>query len=251
MKAQANNYLGLYGVTNAWTCVDIEPPSANAACVNAVQALDFIHAIEDVTGRSPLIYSNQKYIMEALGNPSWLADYWLWIAQWLYKVWPFWLFTDFESFLNTYAGKMPPFVRGKALEHKTVLWQFTPKGDAQKLCASALTHDPFYKYGIKEADLDVSTIEKAAFLDLMRGVGQPPAPVGVWYWITVSDRNVRATVNSITGKVMTTLHKNDRVEVTQLVNGVPGTWGRVIAYNHQGIETKMDGYVYMSSLVKV
>jgi len=110
-----------------------------------------------------------------LKSPSWLSDYWLWIAQWPYKIYGISLYSDYESFLLKYADLYPPFVRDKVYRDKTVLWQFTCKGDAQRYCANKYTGDPTYPGGIKDCDLNVTLIDKAAFLDL---IGSPivPAP---------------------------------------------------------------------------
>jgi GH25 family lysozyme M1 (1,4-beta-N-acetylmuramidase) len=255
MSNQAAAYLNGYGVRDALTCIDVEPPSKNVRCVNSQESLAYIHHIEDRTARQPLVYSNPKYIKEALGNPAWLKEYWLWIAQWLYRIWLLTFYPDFDTFLAKYACAFPPYVRGTALLEKTVLWQFSAKGDAQRLCASALTQDPIYRYGIKDADLDISTIPKDNFLNLLGLISPspepPPEPAGIWYRVPVSARNVRKTPNSITGAVVLTLHTGDEVLVSELVTGVPGQWGRTLAYRHCGVLNPLIGYIYMNSLVKL
>lgn len=254
MATQAAHYLSLYGVSDALACIDIEPPSSKVRCVNESEAMIYIRELEDRTGYAPLLYSNPKYINEAIKRPAWLRYYRLWLAQWPYEYW--WLFkqyTGFESFLGKYAGQYPPYVRGSDLQASTVLWQFTCKGDAQALCASAYTADPVYKRGILDADLNVSTIDKAEFLGLLRGETVLPAPVqGDWYSVSVAERNIRRNPNAVTGQVVLTLTRGDQVQVSNIVSGVPGQWGVTVAWKRAGTIHELKGcYVYMSSLVKV
>jgi GH25 family lysozyme M1 (1,4-beta-N-acetylmuramidase) len=256
MIYQADYYLDQYGVRDAWTCIDIEPPVSDGSirCINATESLAYIQQIKTQTGRDPLVYSNPKYINEAIHNPVWLKNYWLWIAQWLYQYW--WLlrlYRQFEPFLAKYANTFPPFVRNKYYQVKTILWQFTCKGDAQTLCASAKTLDPVYKYGITEADLNVSTIERSAFLAMLGATPSPvpPPSTGDWYQVNVAERNIRNEPNSVTGIILVTLHLGDRVEVSSLAPGSPGIWGAVIAYKHNEFVSLVNGFVYMTNLIKV
>lgn len=250
---QARYYLSLYGVMDAWTCGDLEPPDGRTRCVNDPEAFTYLKILEDETGIKPLVYSNPKYIKEALKFPLWLKEYKLWLAQWLYQYW--WLsrqYTHFEPFLADHGDQLPPFVRGTAYEHQTVLWQFSSKGEAQEICASAETLDPVYNKGIKEADLDLSTIEGSVLLEMMEGSDIPmPPPIGTWYLVSMEARNIRALPNTLTGKVLFTLHKYDMVEITDIVNGFPGQWGRVISYKINGVVTRIDGYVYMTNLFRM
>jgi GH25 family lysozyme M1 (1,4-beta-N-acetylmuramidase) len=256
MYVQTDHYLGLYGVRNACTFVDIEPPSKGIRCINDIESLACLHRIEDKTGKRPLIYSNPQYINEAIHRPIWLPDYWLWIAQWVYEIWPIKLYWYFESFLKRNANTYPPYVRKTAYQPKTILWQFTCKGNAQALCASARTNDPIYQYGVKDADLNVSTIDKAAFLSLLGVIGPspepPPEPEGDWYRIPVAERNIRKTPNAVIGAVAAMLRLNDQVMISEIVSGVPGQWGKTIAYKRNNIIIPLPGYyVYMGSLLKV
>lgn len=257
MTAQADNYLDLYGVREALTCVDIEPPGAKGVrCINAPESFTCLRRIEDRTGRQPIVYSNPKYIIEALRRPPWLPDYGLWISQWVYRIWPICFYSNFTGFLGKYADKYPPFVRGTAYQLKTVLWQFTCKGDAQALCASARTNDPIYRYGMKDADLNVSTIDKTAFLSLLDAINPlpepPPEPEGDWYRVPVAERNIRKTPNAVIGAVAAMLRLNDQVMISEIVSGVPGQWGKTIAYKRNNIIIPLPGYyVYMGSLLKV
>jgi len=173
MQSQVDFYLGLPGVRGARKCVDIEPPGGGTRCVNAPEALAVNQRIEDVTGERPLCYSNKKYITEDLKSPAWLPNYKWWLAQYIYKVYPVLFYTDYSSFLAKYGSQLPPSAKELGLESKTIAWQFSYKGDAQRLCANARTLDPVYPYGIKECDLAVSTIEKAEFLAWL---GAPPVP---------------------------------------------------------------------------
>ena len=74
-----------------------------------------------------------------------------------------------------------------------------------------------------------------------------PAPQGDWYSITVADRNVRSSAPL--GNVLITLHYPDQVQVVEKV--LLGTWGRIVAYSHNRVITALNGFVLMSSLVKV
>jgi GH25 family lysozyme M1 (1,4-beta-N-acetylmuramidase) len=180
MSTQVEFYLGLYGVKDSATCIDIEPPVSNGSirCINAAEALAYIKAVENATGKKPIVYSNPKNINEAIKRPTWLADYWLWIAQWPYDILTS-LFRNYDRFLAKYANAYPPFVKGTVWQANTLLWQFTCKGDAQALCASATTADPVYKVGIKDADLNVSTLDKSIFLSMLN-TPQPPSPPQSW-----------------------------------------------------------------------
>jgi hypothetical protein len=254
MANQAAYYLSLYGVAEALCCIDIEPPGGGYRCVNATEAYRYIQEIEDRTGFALLVYSNPKYINEALHRPAWLPYYRLWLAQWPYEYW--WLlrqYTGFESFLRKYANQYPAYVRGTDLQSNTVLWQFTCKGDAQALCASAITADPVYWRGIKDADLNVSTVEKDQFLALLSRDMPPPAPVeGDWYNVPVAERNIRRNPNAVTGLIVLTLKQGDQVQVSNIVTGMPGQWGVTVAWKRDGTIHELKGcYVYMNSLVKV
>lgn len=255
MRVQAEHYWNLYGVKDAWMCGDLEPPGGGVRCVNQYEAYDYLRVLEDKASRRPLAYTNPKYIIEDLKFPDWLPDYWLWLAQWIYRIWPILFYSDFESFLAKYTGALPPWVKGKVYQYKTILWQYSAKGNAQKLIASYRTNDPVFQFGIKDADLDVSIIDKADILCMMQQ-GQidptpPPTPQGEWYLINVRDRNIRSTPNSVTGRVLITLHQGDKVRIERIVSGYPGEWGLVNAYDHAGSQMGFTGYIYMNNLVKV
>lgn len=252
MIDQVDFYLDLYGVRSAWTSVDVEPPGPGYRCINADETLTYIRRISAKTGRDPLIYSNPKYIVEALRTPLWLVAYKLWLAQWLYEYW--WLrrkYTLFDNFLDKQGQKLPPFIRGKPFQSNTILWQFSDKGIAQKYCASQTTLDPKYPLGIRDADLNVSVIDKADFLDLLDVNFIPPPPdPSEEYRITVSDRNVR-DLPSTAGSIVDTLHLNDKVWVSSIVQGNPGLWGRVTSYEKSGAVTILTAWIYMASLTKI
>ncbi len=254
MAVQAKYYLSLYGVRDAWTCGDLEPPDGKTRCINDPEAHIYLRTLEDETKIKPLVYTNPKIIREVLKYPSWLKEYKLWLAQWLYQYW--WLFRlyrMFEPFLVDHANQLPPFVMGTAYKDQTVLWQITCKGDAQTLCASYKTNDPIYQYGINEADLNLSTIDGPAFLDMMDGnhTPVPPPPIGQNYLVSMIDRNIREIPNAYNGKVLFTLHRYDTVEINDILNGFPGQWGKVISYSRNGIKTFFSGYVYMANLLRM
>jgi GH25 family lysozyme M1 (1,4-beta-N-acetylmuramidase) len=249
LREQADFYLRLPGVRDATTCIDIEAPNRRVRCVTNPEALAYIQHIEDVTGSQPLVYSNPNIIHTILADSEWLFRYWLWVAQYYWQIgFPLYLkFTDFDSFLARFSNAYPSGVRNTPLQTRTVLWQFTDKGSAQELCANVHTNDPVYANGIQSCDLNVSTVDRAQFLSLL-GVTSPspeppPQPIGVWYRITVPDRNIRITPNSLTGKVIITLHRGDIVLVDETVNGLPGVWGEVTAYKQRNMVTPSPGYV--------
>ena len=257
IQGQVEFYLSLYGVRDAPTCLDIEPPNSIDRCVTAAEALAYSRAILKLTNDNPIIYSNPQYL-NLIGKPAWLENFWLWIAAWPYRIgWPLNLqYNDFDTFLARYACTFPSYVRNTPLQDNTILWQFSCKGDAQRLAANKYTNDPKFKLGMKSCDLNVSTIEKEQFLKLL-GVQNgspepPPEPAGIWYLINVADRNIRSTPNSLTGTVLLTLHLNDQVLVGNIVAGVPGQWGVTVAYKRGGVITPCVGnYIYMNNLIEV
>ncbi len=258
MKEQASNYLSAYGVKEAWTCADLEPPSSNVRCVDSIEAAHFVSLLTQSTSRAPLIYSNPSILDTILHLPTWIMGYKLWMAQWLYE---FWLlrrqYTRFETFLAKNSNLFPYYVRAQHpdLIRNTVLWQFSCKGDAQSLCASAFTGDPVYRTGLKEADLNISTISRESFLALLGALAPspepppPPPPQAKWYDIPVPARNIRRTPNSITGTVVLTLHTGDKVLVGNITSGIPGQWGQVLAYHHAGLTQDLSGWIYLNSLI--
>jgi GH25 family lysozyme M1 (1,4-beta-N-acetylmuramidase) len=255
MAEQVDFYLSLEGVKGARTCIDIEKPNRLTRCITEAEAHTYVRRIEAVTGCQPMVYTNPSILGTILQGAAWLENYWLWVAQYYYEFgFPLYSkYTGYEAFLKRYANTGPAGVRNTLLQARTVLWQFTDKGNAQDLCARWLTNDPQYPRGITDCDLNVSTIEREAFLGLLSGVepAPEPPPAGEWYRITVADRNVRATPNAVTGKVLAMLHRGDLARVTELVEGMPGRWGRVNAYQQRFVAPSCAGYVYMNNLEKV
>lgn len=254
MKEQVKHYLSLYGVRDGLTFIDIEPPSRKVRCVNAGESFSYCRYIRDETGDLPGVYSNPLYL-DQIGKPAWLNDHWLWIAAWPYQFgWPLnWQYKDFDSFLARYANVYPSYVRGTTLQDNTILWQFSCKGDAQRLIANADTQDPVFTKGIKECDLNVSLVDKIILMDLLAGDPPPPVPppTGDWYFVSMAERNIRATPNAISGKVLLTLHYGDQVQVSNIVSGTPGQWGVTVAYKINGESHPcLNNYIYMNNLVK-
>jgi GH25 family lysozyme M1 (1,4-beta-N-acetylmuramidase) len=179
---QADFYLQGPGVREALTCVDLEKPSRDVRSVTLAEAIQVVHQIEDRTGKSPMLYSNPKNMIEQNYRifPN-INNYWWWLAQYPYadskaKT----LFSGYEDFLARYAGLMPYYIRvnNPDLARRVILWQFTCSGDAQELCARASTDDPVYKWGIRACDLNVSTVETNAFLAMLGGstISLPTGP---------------------------------------------------------------------------
>jgi GH25 family lysozyme M1 (1,4-beta-N-acetylmuramidase) len=255
MRIQVENYLSGYGVKDAWTCVDVESPNPKLLrCINATELFIYADYLTKLTKRKPLMYLNLKALDEVLFWAARLAEFKLWIAQWPWRLWKISSYTDFDSFLSKYAGLCPGTTRNTFLQANTILWQFTRKGNARLICANLHTADPAYPLGVQEADLNVSTIDKADLLSLMANIPlppPPPPPPGDWYSIPVSARNIRQTPNAITGKIIITLGLNDRVLVRAKAAGSLGEWGLVGAYQKQGILAQLEGWVYMGSLVKI
>jgi hypothetical protein len=77
-----------------------------------------------------------------------------------------------------------------------------------------------------------------------------PAPAGKWYRITVAERNIR-TKALTTAPIVMTLKLNNQVQVSALVDGPQGKWGKVMAIKLGEIVSIKDGYIYMASLKEV
>lgn len=74
-----------------------------------------------------------------------------------------------------------------------------------------------------------------------------PAPPGVWYKITVSERNIRKD-RLVTAPVLMTLHKGNQVQVSEVVDGQNGKWGKVVSYKIGDVITSSNGYIFLASL---
>lgn len=88
-------------------------------------------------------------------------------------------------------------------------------------------------------------LECQPIVDALKG-SLRAGPAGEWYRVTVAERYVRES--PVTGKVVFTLGRNDRIQVVSktLLN----TWGRIIAYKRFDQLKMFDGYVYLASLQK-
>jgi len=176
LHGQMLNYLSLPGVMDGWTCLDIEAPRAGVRWMTASETLQCAWEIEEATTKKPLLYS-RKTILDTWGTQSWMCNYKWWIAQYPYENWLLKRqYTGYDTFLVKYANAYPPAVVNAPYKSSVVLWQFSEKGTAQALCASAHTQDPHYPTGILECDLNISTVDKVDFLALLGATTPLPIP---------------------------------------------------------------------------
>lgn len=78
-----------------------------------------------------------------------------------------------------------------------------------------------------------------------------PAPAGKWYIITVAERNIRTKADPLS-MIVTTLHLNNRIQVSEQVTGTDGKkWGKVMAFKAGENCVMKDGFIYMASLKEV
>ena len=151
--------------------IDIEPPNSGTRCASASEVSAAAAQIMAETAAPPWMYSNQANIA-TLGNPAWLNNFWWWIAQYPYKIWPL-LYTDYDSFLARYPEPFPSSATKVGIT-RVAAWQFTKKGKAENYIASHYTQDPAYPIGMQECDLSVSCIPRVEFLAMFNAPEPPP-----------------------------------------------------------------------------
>jgi len=148
----ADFYLDQYGVQDAPTTIDIEPNLGYL--VTAANALKARNRIAQVTGDLPWYYSNYNYTKQ-IGNPKWIKEMIVWWAEYLYEKYPY-KYRRLDAWLSSHPWWQPKWAQ--TLGIAPVLHQLSDYGDA-----------PYYltpPSGKKSADLNVSLIDKGAFLSL-------------------------------------------------------------------------------------
>jgi len=176
MPEQAHWYLEQPGVRGHKQFFDCECPYVGSREPTSAEGKAYIEVLED-----PALYSRAG-ILKAMGLPSWLKNYKLWIARYLYEG-PSYTeqYKTYEPFLEQRGWTVPPGMIGTGLEQNVIGWQFTERGDARFYAANRLTKDPVYVYGMTNADLNASIGDSSEFLRWFIGDEEPepdPEPTG-------------------------------------------------------------------------
>jgi lysozyme len=84
--------------------LDVEENPVLSKPATAAAVKTWLDAVEQATGRKPIIYTGLYYWDGSVGNPGWAKDYPLWIAQYIsgqqprlpqsWSSWVFWQYTD-------------------------------------------------------------------------------------------------------------------------------------------------------------
>ena len=109
-KKQAQHYWDIAGQTNFPPCLDLETTSNTGMTPEVISASTYIclQEIGNRWGRKPMIYTGWDPINAIWGNPAWMAEYDLWVANYTTaskpllpkpwskagKTWRIWQFTD-------------------------------------------------------------------------------------------------------------------------------------------------------------
>ena len=176
MKKQARLYIEWVGKGQTTYIVDIERPRAEeegGRLPTKKELQEYLAEIEKLTGKHPVLYSSMK-ILGQIGFLTEAEKYQLWLADYPYKNSATKeLYRYFDDFLRDFKGTLPPSVRGKNLEKRVILWQFTKKGRGVDYIFNEKLPDN--KDGKKSADLNISIKERDEFMKLMFGK-VPPKP---------------------------------------------------------------------------
>ena len=166
MARNADFYAVMPGVKEAIMVADIESPKNGSKCVTSGEAQAYVNHLATLTLRHPWHYTNPA-TLDTLSWPAWIGSAPIWIAQYPWQPYTVLKYTGYETFLKRWAGLAPTRLAKSIYKNAVVLWQFTDKGEAPKLCAKKPA-DPRFPKAIQGADLNVSTIERDIFLDMLR-----------------------------------------------------------------------------------
>ncbi|UCD42826.1 MAG: glycoside hydrolase family 25 protein [Chloroflexota bacterium] len=181
INQQAKHYVNLVGTEQPSYIVDVELPrseSEGGRLPTRSELLKFLGEMERLTKKRPIIYSRMQllqiiqFVTAAENYKLWMAQY-LWDRSLLPQQRTFYRF--FSDFLDDYAGTLPPSVKGTKLAKNVLLWQFSEKGDGRHYIFNAQTADPRFTVGKRSADLNISILERDAFMEEMFG-GSAPLP---------------------------------------------------------------------------
>lgn len=164
------------GIKEKRMFADWERPYTSSREPTAAEMLAYLVRIKALAKLQPAIYSRWE-ILKRMGPPVWLSQFKLWIARYLWASGTELQYTRYEPFLAERGWKLPPEMYGTGLEGNVIGWQFTECGDAQYYAANRLTADPVYRYGMTNADLNVSTIPHDEFMAWFWPQGDTPDPV--------------------------------------------------------------------------
>jgi hypothetical protein len=166
VRAQAQLYQTWYGVDEAVSVGDIEPPMVGRydLMLTASEWLEYFATIEAMAQHRPVWYSN----LDCLNRISWPADlarYYNWAARYYYAPGTSKPYRTFEHFLST--GHAMPWWGKTIYDATNVLWQFTDYGDPVRYGAIVK----------KQVDLNIGTQDKATVMRaLFPDAETPPAP---------------------------------------------------------------------------
>lgn len=105
--------------------VDFEPPDI-VPVATGKKVINFIQAVEDISGQRPWIYTNYSFWNKYFPTPpTWISNYKLWMAAYPYKRTSWTAATQWDP--NQYTYLTPRLPIGWTHE-QMVAWQFCDKG---------------------------------------------------------------------------------------------------------------------------
>lgn len=167
---QGRLYARGYGVADHRMSIAFERTGGGLA--TSAQLLTCLMAVEYETGERPMIYS-RKNLLEEIGDPAWLLNYDVEIAQYPYMRGTTSMYTTIERFIDERAWTLPPASANTtgAVE----MWQTTRVLRARDYFANAVTNDPVWTSGLLSASFSVSTKkDHSEFIEWLGGTIAPP-----------------------------------------------------------------------------
>lgn len=189
---QARHYADIY-LKNPPTLppvIDIEDNDHLSPVEVGRQLLAFIDEVKDHTGRQPLIYSRNSFLVNQIGNPDWPAGTLFWIARYDKKI-----------------GDLSPKIKSNV-----VMWQFT---DRLKLPGLPLMDGNYWLRSLEELKQLAAAGSNIPLPDIDESDSfEPEIKSGR---VVVSGLNVRSKPNE-KGKIIGSLQLGEVVPIRAIVN---------------------------------